>query len=88
MVCANCNRAKADHALRNDILWCIGVEGTYRVKITNLNATFLYRNTQGVGESRDAILMSANRKLARLDNIVEELIANGNTDISINLTNS
>jgi hypothetical protein len=88
MVCRNCNRVRADHTTKNDIDFCIGVEGTYQPKITNMSAEFLYVNPQGVAESRDATLMHLGRSLARIDNIVDQLLADGNTNISINITNS
>lgn len=88
MVCRNCNRVRADHTTRAGNEFCIGIEGVFQPKITNMSATFLYVNPQGVAESREATLMHLGRRLARIDNIVEQLLGDNNTKIIINITNS
>ena len=83
MICRNCGFTRNQH-LGSDLL-CSGQKGTFNLRIDNMSATFLYRNAQGVGESRDAKLFQNGRALARVDNIIQALLSEGNTDISINI---
>lgn len=84
MRCVHCRREREEHVLLNDQRVCVGHRSTYAPDLTTLSAEFIFMDGS-TARSEIVTLVQDNRRLARIDNIVERLLREGATRISVNI---